>query len=1103
MELVKLDLGYRWQRTSNRDAATVEHGATPVGEPSRLSWKPRLEEYLSGYPELGPPAELPVSLIATEYRTRLLAGDRPQREDYLARFPEQRDELNELFARMDDDGTKGPQPAEPGWQPGTRVKYFGDYELLEEIARGGMGVVYKARQRSLNRIVALKMILAGQLAGEQEVQRFHAEAEAAAILDHPGIVPIYEVGEHEGQHFYSMGYVEGESLAKRLASGPLAAKEATELIVAVAEAVAYAHGKGVIHRDLKPANILLDCQGRPRITDFGLAKRVSGEAGLTATGQVLGTPSYMPREQALGSLDQIKETADVYALGATLYALLTGRPPFQSANPMDTLLQVISAEPVSLRQLNAKLSRNLETICQKCLEKEPRRRYATAHELADELRRNLDGKPIHARRIGWVARAWRWCRRNPAVAALTITTAIALIAGIAVSTSLAILARNHARTADKQTELATSRLNEVRLNSVGQQLARVSELWQRDPQRALELLENTEDCPLPLRDFTWGLLYNACVRSGGTPSVGGLESATLNVAQDVTFPVASLSKARHTAISADGLAWIDREGDAADAMCVQPCAVFRATAASSQREEWDGNVRLWDAATGKMRRQLAGRGAAVRCVLFSPAGETLASAGADDTIRLWDPVTGEMRAALKGHAGRIQSLAFSHRGEMLASAGFDQAVRIWDVPAGTLRAELKAAPGEYREEVISATFSADDSRLVCSGTAVPRNGGYYQKLLRVWDVSSGELVAHHIEPGTFLGVAPYSGNAATVSTCCDGKIKKWNLSDLRPCESVNCCLSKSFFGGWGVWSADGAMLAATARDLEAGTIWLCDRETGRLRSTLREHFRFVTSMCFSRDGKTLATASADRTVRLWNATTGKLRATLPAHNAETVSVAFSPDGKSLLTAGADNTVKIWATSGDRLYGEFRNGGDDGMDISKLGFSPDGRVVVSHHGSHFSFWDVHASRLIRQFRNGRGLVTFAGFSRDRASVAFEKCELSDSHYWETRGHGILDTNTGRVVREYTLDGYKRVVLSPEHHRFAVNQPGSCEIRDVATGKIIGRCEDAAVMFSPDGRALLSYSSETRQAKVLDGTTGALRANLGERETGEGNPELLGR
>jgi serine/threonine protein kinase len=211
-------------------------------------------------------------------------------------------------------------------QIGTKIKYFGDYELLDEIARGGMGVVYKVRQVRLNRTVALKMILSGQFAGESDVQRFQTEAESAAALDHPGIVPIFEVGEHEGHHFFSMGLVEGDSLAARIAKSPLPPKEASELVRKIAEAVQYAHDQGVVHRDLKPANILLDKDGQPRVTDFGLAKRVKGDSDLTATGQILGTPSYMPPEQAAGRTGQVKKPADVYALGAVLYATLTGRP---------------------------------------------------------------------------------------------------------------------------------------------------------------------------------------------------------------------------------------------------------------------------------------------------------------------------------------------------------------------------------------------------------------------------------------------------------------------------------------------------------------------------------------------------------------------------------------------------------------------------------------------------------------------------------------------------------------------------------------------------------------------------------------------------------
>ena len=295
----------------------------------------------------------------------------------------------------------------------TKIGYFGDYELLEEIARGGMGIVYKARQTSLNRIVALKMILAGQLAGEHNVKRFHAEAEAAAQLDHPGIVPIYEIGEYEGQHFFSMSFVDGCSLADRLIDGPLPPREAAELIGKISETIAFAHKQGVIHRDLKPGNVLLDRNGEPKVTDFGLAKRVQSDSDLTATGQILGTPGYMPPEQASGDTASITPSADVYALGAILYALLTGRPPFQADNPIDVVKQVLEREPISPRLLAPTLNRDLETICLKCLEKRVFSRYQSATELGADVGRFLRGEPIQARPVARPVRVWRWCVRNP------------------------------------------------------------------------------------------------------------------------------------------------------------------------------------------------------------------------------------------------------------------------------------------------------------------------------------------------------------------------------------------------------------------------------------------------------------------------------------------------------------------------------------------------------------------------------------------------------------------------------------------------------------------------------------------------------------------
>ncbi len=293
-----------------------------------------------------------------------------------------------------------------------KVRYIGDYELLSEIARGGMGVVYKARQTNLNRVVALKMILAGQLALDEEVQRFRTEAEAAANLDHPGIVPIYEIGQHEGQHFFSMGFVDGCSLADRVRNGPLPPNEAAELTKKIAEAIAFAHSRNVIHRDLKPANVLLDQNGEPKVTDFGLARKTDNDSGMTRTGAVMGTPSYMPPEQAAGKTSEVGPLSDVYSLGAILYCLLTGRPPFQAANPLDTLLQVMEREPVSVSTINPEIQRDLETICHKCLQKEPAKRYTSTQELAEDLGRWLRGEPITARAVSKIEKVWRWVQRN-------------------------------------------------------------------------------------------------------------------------------------------------------------------------------------------------------------------------------------------------------------------------------------------------------------------------------------------------------------------------------------------------------------------------------------------------------------------------------------------------------------------------------------------------------------------------------------------------------------------------------------------------------------------------------------------------------------------
>ena len=307
------------------------------------------------------------------------------------------------------------------------VKYFGKYELLSEIARGGMGIVYRARQVNLNRIVALKMILSGAIASPEDVKRFYIEAEAAASLEHPNIVSIYEIGEHDGQHFFSMALVDGKSLLEPLKDGPLAANEAAAIMAKVAEAIDYAHSKGVIHRDIKPANILIDSKGDPKITDFGLARIDEGDSNLTRTGLILGTPSFMPPEQAAGRVRDIGPLSDVYSIGATMYSLITGQPAFLGSSPLDTLNMVLSQPPKDPRSYVPSIPKDLQTICLKCLEKNPRDRYPSAGALSSDLNNFLNGEPITARPPSPMTKLRYWVKRHPSLVRVAASVFLTLM----------------------------------------------------------------------------------------------------------------------------------------------------------------------------------------------------------------------------------------------------------------------------------------------------------------------------------------------------------------------------------------------------------------------------------------------------------------------------------------------------------------------------------------------------------------------------------------------------------------------------------------------------------------------------------------------------